>query len=168
MSDARDPFERVRAEEMLRGYHYRWSGEDLEPLAVEVEFRTPLINPATGAQSKTYDLGGKLDVVVRRRRGGAVFLVEHKSSNEDIRPGTEYWRRLRLDTQISQYFVGARALGYEDVGCIYDVLGKPAQRPYKATPRDERETTLPKYRACTECKKKSPAARAARRHIRSR
>ena len=40
-----DPFERVRAEVMLTGYHYRWHAEDLEPLAVEAEFTDTLVDP---------------------------------------------------------------------------------------------------------------------------
>jgi hypothetical protein len=63
--DAIDDFERAKAEEMMRGYHYRWRNEPFDVLAVEQQFVTPLVNPATGASSRTYELGGKIDAVAR-------------------------------------------------------------------------------------------------------
>lgn len=136
-----DPFDRVRAEEMLRGYDARWAAEPYEVLAVEVEFQTELRNPETGAASRTWRLAGKLDAVVRCLRTGRKLLVEHKTSSEDIEPGGEYWRRLRMDGQVSVYYEGAASLGHEVEGCLYDVLGKPSQRPLKATPRESRKYT---------------------------
>jgi hypothetical protein len=152
--DAADPFEQARVEEMLRGYHFRWQAEDLEPIAVEVEFRAPLVNPETGALSRTYELGGKLDVLARKRSSGAIVIVEHKTTSENIETDSPYWARLRIDSQVSQYFAGARALGNAAASCVYDVLAKPAQRPSKATPVEERKYTLPKYKACPACKRK--------------
>lgn len=134
-----DPFDRVRAEELLRGYHFRWIDEPLEVLAVEVEFLTDLRNPATGAPSRTWKLAGKIDVIVRDLRDGLVRNVEHKTSAEDIRQGSEYWRRLRMDGQVSIYYVGAASLGHDVAGCLYDVLGKPGIRPLKATPVEARK-----------------------------
>ena len=40
----------AEAEAMLRGYHARWSDEQLEVLAVESEFACALTNPETGAK----------------------------------------------------------------------------------------------------------------------
>lgn len=137
-TDDVDPFELVRAEELLRGYDARWGEEGLDVLAVEVEFRAPLRNPQTGAASRTFDLGGKLDAIVRDHHG-RVLIVEHKTTSEQIGAGSDYWRKLTLDAQVSTYFVGARALGYEPEACIYDVLGKPKLRPLKATPEVERK-----------------------------
>ena len=99
-----DPFLRVRAEATLTGYHIQWfsSARDYEVISVEAEFRAPLINPATGAASKTFDLGGKLDALVRERATGRVLIVEHKTSGEDITPGSLYRRRLRMDGRASR------------------------------------------------------------------
>lgn len=140
---AADEFELVRAGVLLQGYDARWAAaaEELEVLAVEVEFRAPLINPATGAASRTFAVGGKLDAIVRSRVDGLVYIVEHKSSSEDIGAGSAYWERLQLDTQISIYFAGARILGFEPAGCIYDVIGKPRLSPLKATPIESRKFT---------------------------
>jgi len=123
-----DPWDLARSQVMITGYHARWADVPYLVLAVEAEFRTPLINPATGRASQTRQLGGKLDVLVRDQDSRAL-IIEHKTSSEDLGPGSEYWRRLRMDPQISTYFVGARALGIEPDACLYDVLGKPALRP---------------------------------------
>ncbi|WP_426751761.1 PD-(D/E)XK nuclease family protein [Myxococcus sp. Y35] len=134
-----DAFERVRAEEMLRGYHLRWSAEPYEVLAVEASFDAPLRNPATGHVSRTWRLAGKVDAIVRDTRDGRTLLVEHKTSSEDVGPGSDYWKRLRMDGQVSVYFEGAKALGFEVDGCLYDVLAKPGLRPAKATPPESRK-----------------------------
>ena len=124
-----DPFELARAEEMIRGYSSRWFDEPLDYLAVEVEAEGPLTNPETGAASRTFALGGKLDGVVRDRRDGRLLVLERKTSSEDLSAGSLYWRRLTMASQLSQYIALLRALGLDPHGVLYDVLGKPAIRP---------------------------------------
>jgi hypothetical protein len=144
---ASDAFELVRAEELMRGYDCRWGDAPIEVVGVEVEFTAPIINPATGAPSKTYQLGGKIDALALVE--GRIVTVEHKTAAADIEPGSDYWRHLRLDVQIGTYMVGARALGHDPAECLYDVIGKPAMRPLKATPEEDREYTQAKpERAC--------------------
>lgn len=125
-----DEFVMARAQVMIMGYHARWESESayFEVLGVEERFECEVINPETGAASRTWRLGGKLDVRVRDRRDSLVKFIEHKSSSEDISPGTPYWRRLRMDGQVSVYFDGCEALGTPAAECIYDVLAKPQQR----------------------------------------
>lgn len=134
-----DPFDLVRAEVLMTGYHFRWKDEPYEVLTVEVRFETPLVNPVTGHPSRTWRLAGKIDVVVRDLRTGKVLLVEHKTSSEDISPGSTYWKRLRLDGQVSTYFEGGRSLEFDVDGCLYDVLKKSALRPFSATPEAHRK-----------------------------
>jgi hypothetical protein len=135
-----DVFERIRAEELLRGYDARWADAMLTPIAVEHEFRLPLINPETGAPSRTWQLGGKKDVLVRDAEDRA-WVMEHKTSSDDIGPGSMYIERLRLDGQVSMYFRAAREMGYQPAGVIYDVIGKVGLRPLKATPIELRKYT---------------------------
>lgn len=59
-----DAVDAIKAEELLLGYHTRWKDEPLTVRAVEAEFVAPLVNPKTGAPSKTWELGGKIDAVV--------------------------------------------------------------------------------------------------------
>jgi hypothetical protein len=135
-----DEYRLAKARALLTGYDVRWRGEDLTAIAVEQEFRAPLTNPETNARSRTFDIGGKIDAIARTG-DGRTLIVEHKTSTEDITPGSRYWRQLRMDGQISMYYDGAAALGYDVEGCIYDVLKTPQQKPYKATPEAARRYT---------------------------
>jgi len=136
-----DEFELARARMLMTGYDSRYRDEPYAVLAVECEFSVPLVNPETGAPSRTYELAGKIDVIVRDLRDGLVYLVEHKTTSLDHSAGTDYWKILHVDSQISTYYAGAKALGYDVAGCVYDVLTRPAQRPLKATPVDARKFT---------------------------
>lgn len=126
-----DDYEAAKVRVMLRGYDARWAGDAQVVVGVEKEFRAPLVNPETGAASRTFMLGGKLDVLLDRR------FVEHKTTSEEIGLGSLYWRRLTLDPQISTYYAAAKALGHDVEGCLYDVLRKPGQRPSQVPLKDE-------------------------------
>src|SRR5262245_7538076 len=131
-----DAFDRVRAEELIRGYHNEWANEPLETLAVEAEFSTSMIDPDTGAELPDIRLGGKLDALARDTNG-YVWIVEHKTTSDPS--AGAYWERLSLDLQCSVYLIGAHALGFKPKGVLYDVLGKPRVAPLKATPQDQRK-----------------------------
>lgn len=141
--DEIDQVTMAKATVLMCGYDVRWAPEmaDLEVLGVEVEFRAPLRNPATGYPCRDLEVAGKLDAIVRRRSTGKVWFVEHKTSSEDLTVGSQYWQRLRMDPQISVYYEGAKAVGYEAEGCIYDVVCKFKERPKLATPVDKRKYT---------------------------
>lgn len=124
-----DLFARAKVEALLYGYDARWSDVPMNVLAVESQFETSLINPETGAASRTWRLGGKLDAIIETEDG--IQVLEHKFTSEDMGPGTSYWSRLKLDSQVSIYFVGAKALGFDATSCLYDVIKRPAQRPLK-------------------------------------
>ncbi len=134
-----DPIDLVRAEELLLGYTARWFDEPYEVLAVEQEFEAPLVNPDTGFASKTFALAGVLDVVLRHIPTSRVLVMDHKSSSEEIAIGSTYWKRLLLNTQVNQYLVGARALGFDTPFFLFDLIGKPGIRPLKATPVESRK-----------------------------
>lgn len=139
-----DEYERVRAEAMIVGYHTRWddASRAYDVLGVESSFRAPLRNPETGGTSRTWELAGKIDAIVRERGTGRVLVVEHKTTSEDCSPGSDYLKRLVLDGQVSLYFVGAEVVvGAPIDGCIYDVIRKPTIRPLRATPEEARKYT---------------------------
>lgn len=123
-STCKDHYEAARLRALLTGYVARWGAEDMDDVvSVEREFRAPVVNPDTGAPSRTYVLGGKLDVLKRRK------FLEHKTTSDDIGFGSIYWRVLTLNSQVSTYYAGAKSLGHEVDGCIYDVVRKPTLRP---------------------------------------
>ncbi len=121
-----DDYERVRAEELLRGYHFRWVTEQdakIETVSVETEFSIPF-----ETEGGDYVLAGKFDALCKI--DGRLFVGEHKTSSEDITPGSEYWQRVgTLDTQISTYIRAAKALSIGSIhGCLYDVIFRPDAR----------------------------------------
>jgi hypothetical protein len=123
-----DAYVRVQLEVLMVGYHTRWAPlmgamGSIEVLDVERKFHGELVEGAM-------PVVGKIDAVCRR--GGDVYLVEHKTTSGDLSAGGGYWATLRMDPQVSLYFAGARMLGYEPVGCVYDVIKKPTIRPHKA------------------------------------
>ncbi len=128
-----DEFELVKAEEIIRGYHYRWidvNDSSIRTIHVEHEFHLPLLSP-TGGNSE-FSLSGKMDGLADVLDRGT-FVVEHKTSTEDISPGSSYWSALTLDTQISTYSRAAKQLNHPIVGTLYDVLARPTMKPAKET-----------------------------------
>ncbi len=121
-----------------------WANDEIQVVATEMEYRQPLINPDTGRASRTFDSGGKIDRIVNW--GGRLAVQEYKTTSDDIGPDSDYWKRLRIDSQISGYVLGARDSrtpdapnGYPVETVLYDVTRKPALRPYKATPMESRK-----------------------------
>lgn len=137
-----DPYRDMTLKALYEGYLDRWEREDderFEKVAAEVYFEAPLMNPETGGISKTWVLAGKIDAIAREKATGKLYIIEHKTTSQDIGPGSDYWRRLAIDGQVSGYYVGAQANGYEVENCLYDVIRKPTIKPYKATPEDKRK-----------------------------
>ena len=129
-----DAFDRARAEAMLIGYDARWRdlhGPNGKYRTVSAEERFKLLNGS-------HVFSGMIDALVRDEHG-RVWIVEHKTAGVDISPGAFYWQKLSIDDQISAYYAGARSLGHDVEGVIYDVLGKPGQKRLKATPPDKRK-----------------------------
>ena len=131
-----DPFDQVKVEELLRGYHFMWLDAPYAALRVEEQFEDELVNPASGKASKIWRVSGKLDGLVQDT-DGKVWILEHKTSSEEVSPGSDYWKRLQMDSQVSMYYTGARAIGYEPAGCLYDVIRKPTIQPHAIALVDE-------------------------------
>lgn len=130
-------YEKELAKQLMVGYDKKWKHDFSDDAVPEVEFRAPLLNPATMHESQTFMLAGKIDVVLPAKKQ----IIEHKTTSDDISPESDYWLGLIIDGQISGYYAGAMALGYEIQSCIYDVIRKPAQRPLQATPVESRKFT---------------------------
>lgn len=133
----RDIITQIRAEELLIGYDNRWRDQTFEVVAVEDEFRAPLVNPHTMRKSRAWRLAGKVDA--RVVSDGRRLIVEHKTTSEDIKPGSDYWLKLQMDHQLSIYTIGAESLGWPPEGCLYDVINKPQHAPFDATPMEKRK-----------------------------
>lgn len=131
-----DPYDLALVAAMVNGHRTRWAGASLEPVAAEMPFEMPLVNPTTGAPTPLFRLAGVIDRIVRLP-DGRLALMEYKTTSRDFSPGAEYWVALHLDQQLSIYVVAARALGYDVQTVLYDVTRRPGQRPSQVPIRDE-------------------------------
>lgn len=61
--ETEEPFVRAMEEAMIIGYAARW-GIPKGVIAIEKTFRVPLVNPESGAASRTFSLGGRVDAIV--------------------------------------------------------------------------------------------------------
>lgn len=120
--------ERETVANLLAGYFWRYGNDVLEYVEVERPWGMPLVNPATDRESRTYQLAGKRDGLVRAP-DGRLFVLERKTTGEDIGTDSEYWLRLRCDPQISLYTLSAHHEGRDVAGVLYDVIRKPTVRP---------------------------------------
>jgi hypothetical protein len=137
-----DEYTAMTLKALFEGYRNRWEEYDrntYDAICTERAFKAPLMNPETGGISKTFHLAGKIDALAKEKATGKVVIVEHKTTGQDIGPGSDYWRKLPIDGQVSGYYVGAEAIDYPASKCLYDVIRKPTIKPLKATPEDKRK-----------------------------
>ena len=66
VSAAKDPYDAATARALIAGYHARWADEPLTVVGVERVWVRPLLNPTTGAASKSFELAGKIDAEVEQ------------------------------------------------------------------------------------------------------
>lgn len=132
-----DPYRSATLRALFDGYCLKWMNADFgkyEAVVAEIGFEAPLMNPETGALSRTWKLAGKIDAIAKEKDTGRYVIVEHKTTSQDIGPGSDYWRKIPIDGQVSGYYVGAKTAGYEAENCLYDVIRKPAIKPSKTVP----------------------------------
>lgn len=121
--------ERETAVALVRGYARRWGADAIvKYVAVEQAFTVPIVNPTTLRETPTFRSAGKIDGIAELP-DGRIALIEHKTTSDNIEPGSDYWQRLMMDGQISRYVLAARDLGYDVQTTVYDVTRKPSIRP---------------------------------------
>lgn len=126
---------------MLVGYFWRWGGSSLETIASELEVEFPIVNPATGRSAQGYSCAIKIDGIVRLE-DGRLAVRETKTARESIEPGADYWRKLRMDGQISLAVMAARRAGHDVQAVLYDALRKPSIQPKQLAKRDQQNVVL--------------------------
>ena len=121
---------------IMRGYAARYPREEFEPVALEKPFQGPIINPATGAESRSFVLAGKVDGIVKQN--GQFFLLEHKTAAQI---DGSYLERLWTDFQVTLYsWYVQKTLGFPIAGVIYNILGKAKLQQAKGETEEEYET----------------------------
>jgi len=105
---------------IMRGYSARYPVEEFTVVELEKKFEGEIVNPATGATSRSFMLAGKVDGIVRI--GDEHFLLEHKTASL---LDSSYLERLWTDFQIILYcWYVEQALGIRINGVIYNILVK--------------------------------------------
>jgi hypothetical protein len=102
-------------------------------------FQDELRNPETGAASKTFVFGGKVDMLVFDK---GWWLVEHKTTSA-IDQG--YIERLWCDSQIQIYTKYVPAEFQPLQGVIYNILRRPMLRPYEISSKRSEPETMEAY-----------------------
>ncbi len=119
--------EKATVHAMLEGYWNEYGPDGLRGWNVldtrdEVQFEIPIINPETGATSRSFRLGGKVDKLVQTPEGW--WLFERKTASQ---VGKSYIDKLALDAQVTTYVYAAqRAFDIKIVGIVYDMVRKPS------------------------------------------
>lgn len=113
---------------LLVGYHHQWKSSGYVTEATEATWHLPIVNPESSRTSRTFTQAGKVDGIVWI--DGKRYMIEHKSTSEDIAdPTSPYWRRLSIDCQVSMYGLALWQSGMKIDGTVYDVVRKPTIRP---------------------------------------
>jgi len=105
---------------MMKGYASCYPTEEFDVVSLERTFDGKIINPATGASSRSFVLAGRVDGIVRT--GDEHYLLEHKTASQ---VDADYLERLWTDFQIVLYsrYV-EQALGIRIAGVLYNILVK--------------------------------------------
>lgn len=115
--EAMETYEQARVSALVIAYQKHYENDDLVFKGSEVEFNKRLF-----PRSRTL-VHGFIDGLAEM--DGKLYLVENKTTSDDISPESDYWLRLRHDPQIHAY---AWACPKKTYGVIYDVVRKPALR----------------------------------------
>ena len=118
---------------MMKGYAARYPAEEFEVIALEKAFEGPIVNPSTGAASRSFKLAGKVDGIIRI--GGEYFILEHKTASQ---VDADYLEKLWTDFQITIYaHYIEQTMGVPITGIIYNVLVKAKLQQSKGETEEE-------------------------------
>jgi len=118
---------------MMKAYAALYRTEDFDVVALEKNFEGAIVNPATGAPSRSFVLAGKVDGIVRVR--GEHFILEHKTASQI---DADYLEKLWTDLQITIYaHYIEQTMGIPITGILYNVLVKAKLQQGKGETEDE-------------------------------
>jgi len=116
--------EQTMARALAMLYHYAPPVDQFNVLAVEQPFEVKIENGnGKGRSFYGYRLAGKIDVVLKRKDTGDIWIMDHKTTTREIVGFGSYWQRLQVDGQMSNYCLAFNARGF-----IYDALRVPSVR----------------------------------------
>ena len=140
---------------IMKGYAVRYPDEEFEVVDLEKTFEGKIVNPATGATSRSLTLAGRVDGIVLI--GNEYFLLEHKTASV---LDSGYIERLWTDFQITLYaWYVEQVLGIRISGVIYNIIVKAKLQQSKG----ETEVEFESRRAELIAKSKTGKSSAKRR-----
>jgi hypothetical protein len=107
--------------------YYNPPRERYSVVGTEKEYTVPIVNPDTRHPVRGYTFYLRLDVEVVEIATGDRWIVEHKTTSDEIIGFGPYWQRLQIDAQVAFYLIATKARGV-----MYDVVRKPMLRISKA------------------------------------
>lgn len=129
--------EREKVYRLCWGYLTIYADDGLKVTQTEMPFKLPIVDPDSGQPHPVLQNAGKIDRIVVREATKSMHVFETKTTSKDLSSGSDYWERLRIDSQITRYMYAARKLGFDVVSVIYDVIRKPATEPHQIPILDE-------------------------------
>jgi len=140
---------------MFRAYIGKYPSENFKVVAVEKEFRCPIVNPDTSCSSRTFMMAGKVDAIILI--DGQYYILEHKTAANIT---GDYIERLPMDFQITLYsdYIG-QEMNLKIAGILYNVVGKALLKQG----RGETEAEFQERRAALIAKSKSGKSSAKRK-----
>jgi hypothetical protein len=114
--------------EAFCAYQCYWKNDNIEFVDKEHYFAQ------YNSDSDFYERTGTIDAIGKWR--GRICVIERKSTASDISAGSDYWRKLNTNEQISMYLLAARDKGLDFGSVCYDVWKKPGISPAFLTQRE--------------------------------
>lgn len=108
---------------LYAGHAWRWRDENLDEVETEKNFRI---------QVGPHEFEGQIDGVLvdeLGRRG----MMERKTTSESLDAESQYWEKLRLDTQVGIYGMALERPAF----IVYDVVRKPTINPKRIVKADQ-------------------------------
>lgn len=129
----------VKAKAIIRNY-FKAHGEafnKLIPVSSGEFYELEVLNPDSGRKRKAeYLHTGKIDGIVAGTFGDRTgrFLIERKITDQDIRSDSQFWNRIRIDSQLDEYALAYwQQNGQMIDGIIFDAIKQPGIRPKTIT-----------------------------------
>jgi hypothetical protein len=114
---------------LMHGYDAVYREQAMRASAIEQQFVVPIYNLGGErlSKSRTLELGGVMDKLVMD--DGKKFVMDHKTTSDDLGPESSYWQQLVVEGQASLYTLACHLQGIEVAGAIWDVIRKPGIKP---------------------------------------
>lgn len=112
----------------------------LEYLSSEAHVYVPVVNPETHEVHPDFVFLVVLDAFIWDENAKAYMALDTKTTSFDIGPGSAYYDKLPMDTQVGAYLMAMRLLGYPVQTLVYDMIRWSSQtKPKKLTKKDIKE-----------------------------